>query len=171
MLPEIRRILYCTQLGPNAAYIFRYAYRIAEQFGARITVLHVVETLTPEQEARVEHYVGPGTLHAVVEREERSAEARLKERIQAFCAKTGGGEACEERIERVSVMEGHDPAEAILEQARAVGADLIVMGAHADSSILDALVGTTAQKVVRRSPVPVLTVQVPEGQQELTFSR
>jgi nucleotide-binding universal stress UspA family protein len=171
VLPEIRRILYCTQLGPNAAYIFRYAYRIAEQFGARITVLHVVETLTPEQEARVERYVGPGTLHAVVEREERSAEARLKERIQAFCAKIGGGDPCEARIEKVSVVEGHDPAAAILQQARATNADLIVMGAHADSSILDALMGTTAQKVVRGSPVPVLTVQVPEGQQELTFSR
>ncbi|MHB8763582.1 MAG: universal stress protein, partial [Deferrisomatales bacterium] len=106
MLPEIRRILFCTQLGPNAAYIFRYAFLLAQKLGARITALHVVETLTPAQEALVEGYVGPGTLHALVEREEKSAADRLRNRLARFCAQAAGPAGCGELIEEIALAEG-----------------------------------------------------------------
>lgn len=169
-LPEVRRILYCTQLGPNAAYIFRYAYALAEKLGAKITVLHVVETLTSRQEAMVEGYAGQGSLHKVVEREERGVEARLRKRIQKFCQAVVGKPDCSDLVERILVAEGHRPSDVILRHVADTGADLVIMGAHAESTALASLMGSTAQRVVRRCPVPVLTVQVPDGQQELTLT-
>jgi nucleotide-binding universal stress UspA family protein len=40
-------------------------------------------------------------------------------------------------------------------------ADLVVIGAHTESSIIDRMIGSTARSLVKSSPVPVLTVQVP----------
>jgi len=36
MLPKIETALYCTEMGRNTPFIFRYAYAIAKQFGAKI---------------------------------------------------------------------------------------------------------------------------------------
>lgn len=167
LLPDIQKILYCTQIGPNSAYIYRYAVALAERFGSRITVLHVVSALTAEQEARINAYIGPGTIHAVVDREEKSAESRVRKHLETFCAKLSHEQSCSHLVDRIRIREGH-AAEEILAEAAESQADLIVMGAHATSSLIEAIMGSTAQKVVKRSAVPVLVVQVPHGQQELT---
>ena len=62
LLPDIKNILYCTRIGPNSAYIYRYAMALAEKFDAGITVLHVMETLTAEQEAMINGYIGPASI-------------------------------------------------------------------------------------------------------------
>lgn len=49
-------------------------------------------------------------------------------------------------------------AEAILEAAKAVGADAIAMGTHGRSGIRHALVGSVAEEVMRQSPVPVVLI-------------
>jgi nucleotide-binding universal stress UspA family protein len=54
--------------------------------------------------------------------------------------------------------------EQILNVAREEGADLIVVGCHGRSRIPRALLGSVAEKVVRMSPVPVLTVRCPSSQ-------
>jgi nucleotide-binding universal stress UspA family protein len=169
LLPQIGKILYCTQLEPNAAYIFRYAYVLARKLGVRIVVLHVAQALKPSQGARVERHVVADAVHAAVEKEERGVPERLRRRIAAFCARAVHEDHCEEVVEKVIVARGR-PHEEILRHAELEAAGLVVLGAHADSTLLGALLGNTAQKVIRRCPVPVLTVQVPEGRQELTLT-
>lgn len=165
MLPKIRTILYCTQVGRNSPHVFRHALGLARDLGARIVALHVVETLRTDQEALVEGYVGKGKLHAVVERQHDETLARLRRRIEVFCERELGAPGCRGIVDEVRVVEGHKD-EQILRCAEEVGADLVVLGAHAESSVLDKLLGTTAQKVIRGCPVPVLVVQVPEGMQD-----
>ena len=55
-----------------------------------------------------------------------------------------------------------EPAAEILEVARARGADLIVMGTHGRTGLEHALMGSIAERVVRRARCPVLTVH-PQG--------
>ena len=169
MLPTIRKILYCTQLGPNAAYVFRYAYTIAKQFGAEITVLHVLDILTPRQKALVEGYSGAGSLGGVIERAEKEAVARIPKRIEEWCHREFGHEDWKKVVTEIVVAQGH-PAPQILANIESRGADLVVIGAHTESSVLENLIGSTARTLVKKSPVPVLTVQVPEGRQELTMT-
>ena len=52
-----------------------------------------------------------------------------------------------------------EPAAEILEVARARGADLIVMGTHGRTGLEHALMGSIAERVVRRAHCPVLTVR------------
>jgi len=162
MLPDVKRILFCTQLGPRAAEIFRYAYVLAEKFDARILALHVVETLSRQQEALVEGYVGPGRLHDVVEREEADTGALLRQRIEEFCHGVVGAEGCDRRVEEVILAEGH-AAQEILRVIEEKEIDLVVIGAHARSAVMKAMLGSTAQRVIRGAPVPVLVVGVRDG--------
>lgn len=52
-----------------------------------------------------------------------------------------------------------DPVQGILQEARGFGADLIVMGTHGRRGLEHFFVGSVAEKVVRESSVPVLTVR------------
>jgi len=167
VIPDIKRILYCTQVGPNSAYIFRYAVALAEKFQAKITLLHVVSSLTPDQEALINGYIGPESIHDVVEQGEQTALQRIRKHLEIFCSRLTEGRGCGNIVDQVRIREG-SAAEEILAEAGECGADVIVMGAHATSSLLDTIMGSTAQKVVRKSALPVLVVQVPDGQQELT---
>ena len=169
-LPDIKKILYCTGIGPNSAYIYRHAMALAEKFDAVITVLHVMETLKPEQEALIDGYIGPGSIHDVVEHEEQDSVTRIKKHLQNFCAKLGDDSSCSYRVEKIIVAESTSPADEIVRQSITMKADLIIMGAHRRSSILDALLGSTSEKVIRKSSIPVYVVQVPAGEQALTAS-
>jgi nucleotide-binding universal stress UspA family protein len=56
-------------------------------------------------------------------------------------------------------LKNGSPAEAVLESIAERGADLVVMGSHGGGVIERALLGGVASKVVRASPVPVITVR------------
>jgi nucleotide-binding universal stress UspA family protein len=61
-----------------------------------------------------------------------------------------------------AVLEG-SAAEAILEYADRVGVDMIVMGTHGRSGLDRFLVGSVAERVIRMSDVPVMTVRLTDG--------
>jgi len=76
-------------------------------------------------------------------------------------------EAAEAAVEGVGterrMLEG-GPAREIVAYAEESGADLVVMGTHGRGGINRILLGSVAERVVRRSPVPVLTVRVDGGE-------
>lgn len=55
------------------------------------------------------------------------------------------------------------PARAIVERARELGADAIVMGTHGRTGLVRAVIGSTADRVVREADVPVVLVPLEEG--------
>jgi nucleotide-binding universal stress UspA family protein len=61
-------------------------------------------------------------------------------------------------IKRTLLREG-DPAREILEGARHAHASMIVMGTHGRRGLSHALLGSVAEKVVRESEIPVLTMR------------
>lgn len=168
MLPKIERILYCTQLGPNTAYVFRHAYGLAKALGAELYVLHVVATLKPVQARAVDGWAGEGAIGKIVESEGQRDLARIPRRLEEFCEREIGGNDWRTVVTKILMAEGK-ANEQILTHIDSLAADLVVMGAHAESPFLDRIVGNTAQRVLRHSPVPVLLCQVPQGKQELTL--
>ena len=159
MLPKIETILYCTGMGPNAPYIFRHAFGLAKKVGARVVALHVIETLSKRQRALVEGYSGLGSLSEILRKAEREAASQLPRRIEEFCAREAPDDDWRAVVAETVVAEGH-VADQILEHVTSKGADLVVVGVHGESSLT---LGSTARRLVRECPVPVLTVQVPEG--------
>ena len=67
---------------------------LAEKFDATITVLHVMETLTPEQEALINGYIGPDSIHDVVEHEEQDAATRIKKHLKQLLFAAGQENSC-----------------------------------------------------------------------------
>jgi nucleotide-binding universal stress UspA family protein len=61
------------------------------------------------------------------------------------------------------MLEGN-PAREIVEHAKRCGADLVCMGTHGRGGLNRLLLGSVAERVVRASEVPVLTVRVGEGE-------
>ena len=92
------------------------------------------------------------------------------------------GEAAVSRVEELAppevpvetdILEG-SPSRVIVEEASRSNCDLVVMGTHGRGGIDRLLLGSVTERVVRRAPVPVLTVQVGpqfEGEPPETSSR
>jgi len=92
---------------------------------------------------------------------------RAKRSVEGFALETRPCERCAaavarlgDRIETVATaLRSGRPWEEILAAAREGNADLIVIGTHGRKGLPRALLGSVAEKVVRMSPVPVLTVR------------
>ena len=90
-----------------------------------------------------------------------------EDRTQAIVRVEGDARTRLERMAReqlpqaacsVRAVESDHTAAAILEQARAVGADAIAMGTHGRTGLGRVLMGSVAERVVREAPIPVLLV-------------
>ncbi|MFZ7127253.1 MAG: universal stress protein [Desulfobacterales bacterium] len=161
MIPEIRRILYATDLSDNSRHAFGYAVAIAERFGASITLFHVVEDFSPASTARIVDYIGEEGWAAIQKRRSTEFLDTIKGRMADFCNEMqDSAPECELRVDEMTTSHGH-AAEEILRQVDTGRFDVVVMGTHGIGGMTEALMGSTARRVVRRSVVPVLTVRLP----------
>jgi len=163
---EIKKILYATDLSDSARHAFAYAVSLANLYGAGITILHVLSEI-PGFEAKIIGHIGPEQWRQLQERREAEARATLigkkredievHEVLEAFSR----FENQDVVVDEILVRKG-EPAEEILKQVEKRNCDLIVMGRHGHGIIEEAVTGSTARKVVRRSKKPVLVVHLPE---------
>ena len=162
MAPEIRRLLYCTDMGHNSIYAFEYAAYLAKLTGAEVHILHVLEALSDDARFTIETYVqSPAQRHKILDERIARANARLSERQEKFWATQGEeGKKVREQIKSVEVCEAY-PAEAILKRSAELNCDLIVMGGH-EKGFSHIFLGSVAKDVLHRSRVPTLIVPLPE---------
>jgi nucleotide-binding universal stress UspA family protein len=131
-----------------SAAAYRFAARLAGACDARLTAIHVYNFEAPA-------YFTPaqaGEIAAQFEATRADAEAALRR----FASESGGpGEPA------VLVREG-DPANAVLRAAAELQAGLIVMSTHGRSGLRRLLLGSVAERVLRDSSIPVLTIRGPD---------
>ena len=162
MIPEIKRILYTTDLSSNAAYAFRYALNSAKKHDANIIILHVVEERAPFFEEE--------RLKKIAEKKITEATDRIKKRLKIFCDRELKDDPeCAHRVESIEVCQGYPPEE-ILRQADELNCDVIVMGTHGKGIIRHSFLGSAAQKVLRRVRKPVFIIPLPEGEIDITIN-
>jgi len=109
MIPEIKKILYTTDLSPNSAYAFRYAINSAKKHDATIIILHVVEEMAPFfQEKR---------LKTISEKKITEAMDRIRNQLKIFCDRELKDDPeCADRVVSIEVCQGYPPEE-ILKKA------------------------------------------------------
>jgi nucleotide-binding universal stress UspA family protein len=181
-MTPIRTILHPTDFSPRSAVAFRMACSLARDFGARMVVVHVQP---PAQHVFGELAPLPADREAVAQcmREQLSRVVPdpcgdAAPSGDAACAEPrtllNGDAACAEPPTPLTeprglltglpveyrLLEG-DPARTILETARETGCDLIVMGTHGRSGLGRFLMGSVAERVLRKAPCPVLTLKAP----------
>ena len=169
---DVKKILYATDLSENARYAFAYAVSLANLYGAKLVMLHVLPEVPQILDSAVAGYISSGRWEEIKQQHFQEAKDSLigkrkdhyaiKEVLDQFCAdaqkepETGDFET-----DDVIVARGN-PVEQIVTQAEEKGCDLIVMGTHGHGSLADAMMGSTARRVLRRSRQPVLVVRLPE---------
>jgi nucleotide-binding universal stress UspA family protein len=145
---EIKSILVPTDFSEHSRQAIKYACALAERFSAELHLLNVVQPLalsTPYAGALPEEVMYPVP----------AAEKEMSELADPGFEQAAG-------VQR-TVCTG-TPFVEIVRYAREKDVDLIVMGTHGRGGLVHALIGSVAEKVVRKSPCPVLTVR-PEGHQ------
>jgi len=162
MIPDIKRILYSTDLSENARYAFGYAVSIANRHDARITVLHVVEELSSFAQSMVADMMGEKRLADIKTEKEKEVISELKIRLEEFCDNVRHEQpSCPFVVDNTIVTTGH-PVDQIVHQAEKLDADLIVIGSHGRGGLADVTMGSTSRRVLRRCAMPVLVVRLQE---------
>ena len=150
---ELKRILVPTDFSDFSRPALDYGCAIAARFQSELHLLHVVPDpafLIPE--------AGAFSVEAMqAQSMEMSAQAAMQLKTLPDAAWDNGRPVVREVRVGTIFLE-------IIDYARAAEIDLIVIGTHGRSGLMHVLMGSVAERIVRKSPCPVLSVK-PEGHQ------
>jgi len=155
MIPQIKKILYATDLSKNSEYAFYYSVDLAKKYGGEIIILHAVEPI-PSRAAFGTH------TDKVYHGQQKESLEVIRKRLQNFCqiVEEKNSLACVNLVTKIVVEVGY-PAEEILKTADEEGCDLIVLGSHGKGFLQHAFLGSVSRSVLERARKPVFTIPLP----------
>ena len=142
--PQIQSILVPLDFSEPAKAAWQYAVRLAEQFGAKLILLHVVEPVGT-----------PDFAYYPLMMENDKVLAKAKAELNQVVAQA---ELDPKLIGKTLVRNGAAFHE-ITQAAEALKADLIVIATHGYKGLKHVLLGSTTERVVRHASCPVLVVR------------
>ena len=142
---EVKKVLVPVDFSENSNRIISYGAEVASQFGAEMEAIFVAQTFQDYSE-----FFEP---HMPVIQFEEDLLASARERMTSFLAESLGPS-----VKCKGVVMAGDIAETIIDYARQQQVDLIVMGTHGYKGLEKVLFGSVAEKLVKYSPCPVLTI-------------
>jgi len=156
--PNIKQILFATDLSENANRSLDYAASLADAYGASITVLHVLEKMPPQAEQMLVAFLGYGDVDELRQLDQADLMKQIKVYIEQFC-----GDSAKEIPEcrfifQNTIVEPGKAADRILHHISSGAYDALVIGSRGHSPIQEVLLGGTAHKVLQKCRVPVFVV-------------
>jgi nucleotide-binding universal stress UspA family protein len=143
---EMKKILFPIDFTENSSIIFPYVLSVSEKYDGMIYLLHVVEDLSKWSSG---YYIPQISLARYQKEALKGAEKTMKR----FCKEQlQGSPNFQKRI-----LSG-DPVQEILRTIDSEGIDLVIMGTHGRKGLEHVFFGSVAENVVKKSPVPVLTI-------------
>lgn len=142
---EIRRILCPIDLSETSKPVFEYAVALAAQLGAELELLHVYQ---------LPAYALPEGGLEISAGLEVELENRLQQQLDAFVK-----HSTDTSVKITTVLGKGIPYVEITHAAKQRKADLIVIGTHGRTGLAHLLLGSVAERVVRTSEVPVLSIR------------
>lgn len=145
---RLQRILVPVDFSDHSRKAVRYAARFAEQFGASLVLVHVAEPVRyPES--------------VIIPPAMEEANQDLLKKSRKVLVEFAGKEVPAGIATQTTARLGR-PYEEIVTAAKDCDADLIVIATHGHTGLKHLLLGSTAERVVRLAPCPVLTVRAHE---------
>ncbi|MGA9115856.1 MAG: universal stress protein [Bacteroidota bacterium] len=145
----IRHILVPIDFSVHSKYALQYAVPMAEQLGATLHLLYVVEPTVYPADLGFGQVVLPGV--------EEELRGKGVEELEALIEREIGT-----RVQADAAVRTGKPHQEILHEAEEKGMHLIVMATHGHTGVEHMLFGSTAERVVRNARCPVMTVR-PRG--------
>ncbi|MFQ6113797.1 MAG: universal stress protein [bacterium] len=154
-MTNIRKILVPVDFSENSRIALDWAMAFADKLDADVVLFHAFEMPDVMKE--------PAQKHMLLNKDMigRAKEEVVKE-LQAFADKHD-----EDRITLAPEIGEGKPFGEIIKVAKNYNVDLIVMGTHGRTGLQSMLIGSVAEKVVRKAPCPVLTVKHPDYKFEM----
>lgn len=154
-MSEYKNILVPTDFSESADQAVHTAAEMARRFKAELHILHVM--------APHVHYVEtPEMMLPPLEDFTEEVRASNNEKLKALAKEAGAKLQVHTYLEESA----EHAAGVICAFARRLPADLIVIGSHGHTGLLHVLLGSTAERVVRESPCPVLVTKPTSEEQE-----
>jgi nucleotide-binding universal stress UspA family protein len=146
MSKKLDLILVPTDFSGLSCEAFSWAALLTKEFKAKIVIVHVIST-----KDALDMTAQPGNpWERVLEREDNAMIESFRSCLQSDFGQT---------VETQTLVEVGPAAEKIIEAAKDKDADMIVMATHGRTGLSHALMGSVAEKVVRQSLCPVLTIR------------
>ncbi len=149
---EIKKIICALDLSEHSKTVAQHAKMYAELCNACVIAVYAAPTLTQY----TGFHVPPNTIDSFVGEIVSGAEETMAEFVTTFFH---GVEV------RSEIVVGY-AAEEVVNLAKKENADLIIMGTHGRQGIDRMLFGSVAEKIIKSSPVPVLTIRPKDEEEE-----
>jgi len=159
MSNEITSILYAADLSDDCERVLAYAIDMANRLGAKLQVLTVIPDQRERSLIEVDSHVPQEKLDQYHDARALRVKQHIEAQVAAFYA-VRADKAPPRPIAEVTVHEGDDVAELILDEARMGSADLILMASRGEGILMGLLFGSVVHEVTRKSPVPLLLVPI-----------
>lgn len=146
---KVEKILFPTDFSEGSFHALPYAVDLTKHYNARLYILHVVYDVFKATDTHIPH-ISADELYVEI------SEWANKE-IDTCCIEEIRGLSNVEKI----VLKGI-PHEEIMKYAAEKQIDMIIIGTYGKKGLERFIFGSTAEKVVRNAPCPVMTVRIPE---------
>lgn len=158
MLPSVKTVLFPTDIGPQSINVLRHAEALAVANAADVVLLHVIEPLPAYALGVIRGYMSAEAAQAMRESGIDELRRDVETRLQAFLDEESSAlEGSALSMPTIRIAEG-SPAATILSEAKALNADVIVMGTHGHSTLGEIVMGSVVNKVLHKADIPVLVI-------------
>ena len=147
-METIKKILVPIDFSNYSQNLLNYSNSFAKIFGAKIFLIHVVEPIIYPVDFSMGQIDFPATDSDIAK--------KAKEELQNLA-----NTSIDENTETEVIIKSGKPFVEINETARELDIDLIIIATHGHTGVEHLLFGSTAEKVVRKAPCPVLTLREP----------
>lgn len=144
---SIEGVMVPIDFSKDSVLAAKFAASMAEEYKTKLYVLHVMEPVHPSVRAYIADF------NEFQERALREAKEDLLKVVPR---------AVKERIEVEEILEIGLPHFVIVEKAKELGVDVIVIATQGRSGLAHVLLGSVAEKVIRHAPCPVFVVRNPK---------
>lgn len=146
---HFKTILFATDFSEGSDFAFQSALSLARKFDSKLLIVHIINEPVDLRGFYVPHISFDKLEEEIEQGAEKLMEKFCRAHMQAFSNY------------ETFVLPGI-PYDEIIKKAVEFNADLIVLGTHGRTGLDHVLFGSTAEKVVRKSPVPVMTIRIQE---------
>lgn len=149
MKQHFEHFLVTTDFSADGDRAIAVAFRLADDHGARVTLCHVLDAVRTPNPIYAQYYPTELFKPAVAHRAEENALHELRARVPQDPAS----------VPHDCVVSHGDPADEIVRHAEERGCDLVLIATHGRAGLRHALLGSVAEKVMRRARCSVMVVR------------
>lgn len=146
---NFKTILFATDFSEGSDFAFQAALTLAHKFDSKLIIVHIIN-----EPVDLRGFYVPHISFDKLEEEIEQGALKLMEKF------------CRQHLKDFENYESHVfpgiPYDEIIKKAVEFSAELIVLGTHGRTGLDHVLFGSTAEKVVRKSVVPVMTIRIQE---------